>query len=75
MRKQLEKPSLSPDEDSVGGATYGKGDAVLILFGKRPPIEKGENPYASEKFTHFVRMETRAKWEESYKDSGYQLPR
>jgi hypothetical protein len=75
LRKQLEKPDLSAINDSVGGATYGKADAVLILFGKRPPTEEGENPYKSDKFTHFVRMETRAKWEDDYKDSGYQLPK
>ncbi len=74
LRRELEKPTLSTDEDTVGGATYGKGDAALVLLGKRPPIEKGENPLASDKFTHYVHLHTRAAWEQGYAD-GRILPR
>ncbi len=42
----------------------------ITLLGKRPPIEEGENPYASEKFTHYIQAETRAKRQKSLGDIG-----
>jgi len=70
LKQQLEKPKLSNLEDTFGGATYGKGKVFITLLGKRPPIEEGEDPYKSDKFTHYVHVETRANRQTSLGDIG-----
>lgn len=70
LKQQLEKPHLSKLESGFGGSTYGKGDVFITLLGKRPPIEEGENPYVSDKFTHYALVETRSKREQSNGDIG-----
>ncbi len=80
LTRMLEHPPVAEWGEGwggqVGGVTYGKGNAALSLSAKRlTPAPPGRNPLEGEEFIHYVEMDRRAEWEETYDyDGGIKLP-
>lgn len=76
LKDMVEHPDLKNWDNELGGASYGRGDVALSVSAKRlSEAPEGRSPLEGKEFIYWIEMETRQRWEHSYKESGVTLPK